>query len=674
MKHLLILSIFIFNLYANVVIDVSHNFCNGTTQNIGVEEKWNFSTTDGVNRVIQNIPFSINSPYLHAPDLSLDNFIFNPRTSSPDNYYKITYVGKSSSYVRIGGKQITCAVPQTSCIDSSDDLVGGICVPNTHYNLPLVPDCLDNETLIDNVCELNDYSSENIFFKANTLDSGIDTPDTFCGVGGSASSPSEYSYHFKLPLNIFGVTFNKTSFTSDADGKQISLPFSVKDSRIDAVSIIRSVTPVYGKDEIFVSRLKFTCQQCANGFDVDGSCKEVAEIVGEHLVSARNCSAFDGWKKSNIPDGISNSTAACMLQVPGDCVSYQEFNYDTGVLSYHDYGIKVYNPFTEGDYAAPKTTTKLFCAIDEDEAKKNPTLGVCPDGGALLNGSCDRSCEDVNMVTTKTPTTELDYNSQNLYTCKAQIDCETFEEEALIACGSLANIELLNCSENLNIGTYQCKDDILTPSPDAPKGDIYDNDLPTEEAQIEEAVDDATLTEDAKQAKNDNLKTRTRLMNIHDDMRKGNEALNDQLKVANDHLNFVEANTELTAKSTAKIAGDLEKQNEDAVLTKDAADFTESEVKTQNDSIRQDSEDSANGVLESIDSAIDTVQNGFTFTAPPSTVSNISFNALDKDIVFDPCSSLSQFAFIFSLLIEIILMALSIKLMFFGIAIMKKDS
>jgi len=673
MRYLLILSILIFNLNANVITDVSHNFCNGTTQNIGTEDIWNFSTTDGVNRVIQNIPFSINTPFLHAPDLSLDNFIFNPRTSAPDNYYLISYVSKTGTYVKIGGKQITCAVAQTVCNESSDSLLGGICVPNTHYNLPLVPDCKDNETLIDNVCVLNDYSSENIFFKGNTLLNGINSPDSFCGADGVASSPSEYSYHFQLPLNIFGVTFNKTSFINDADGKQLSLPFSIKDSRVDEVSIIRGVTPVYGKDEIFVSRLKFTCQSCSNGYEVDGSCKDSETIEGEHLVSSRNCSSFEGWKKSNLQDEISNSTAACILQTPGDCVSYQEFNYDTGVLSQYDYGKKVFNQFTEGNYAAPKTTTKMFCAIDEDKAKKNPTLGVCPDGGALLAGSCDRSCENVNMVTTKTPTTELDYNSQNLYTCKPKIDCETFEEEALSACGSLENIEALECSENLNRGAYQCKDDVLTPAPNAPTDEIYDNELPTEEAQVEETVDEVGLTEDAKQAKNDNLKVRNRLMNIHEDIRKGNEALNDQLTVSNDHQNFIEANTELTAKSTAKIAGDLDKQNEDAVLTKDASDFTESEVKTQNDNIRSNSEDSANEVLETIDSAIDLVQNGFTFTAPASTTSGINFNVFNKNITLNPCANLSQFAYIFSLLIEIIFLALSIKLMFFGIAIMKKD-
>jgi len=673
MKYLLILSIFIFNLYANVITDPNHNFCNGTTQNLGSEEQWNFSTTDGVNRVIQNIPFSISTPFLHSPDLSLDSFIFNPRTSAPDNYYLFTHVSKSSSYVRIGGKQITCAVPQTSCIESSDELVGGICVPNTHYNLPLVPDCKDNQTLIDYECVFNDYTSENLFYNSNSLLDGINNPNAFCGADGVASAPSEYNYHFQLPLKIFGVTFNKTSFVNNNDGKQLSLPFSVKDSRVDEVSIIRGVTPVYGKDEIFVSRIKFTCQQCSNGFDVDGSCKSTDTLEGNQLVSSRTCSDFEGWKNSNSPDDISNSTAACILQTPGDCVSYQEFNYDTGVISKFDYGKKVYNQFTEGNYAAPKITTLQFCEIDPDY-KKNPVLGQCPDGGALLNGSCDRSCEDVSMVTTKTPTTELDYNSQNLYTCKEKIDCGTFEEEAISACGSLENILVLQCSENLNVGNYQCVDDILTPNPDAPKDKIYENELPTEEAQVEEVVDEVGLSEDAKQAKNDNLKTRNRLMNIHEDIRKGNEALNDQLNVGNDHLNFIEANTELTAKSTSKIAGDLDKQNEDAVLTKDASDFTESEVKNQNDSIRQDSEDSANSVLGTIDTAIDTVQNGFTFTAPSSTVSNISINVFDKDIVLDPCASISQFAYIFSLLIEIILMAFSIKLMFFGIAIMKKDS
>lgn len=119
----------------------------------------------------------------------------------------------------------------------------------------------------------------------------------------------------------------------------------------------------------------------------------------------------------------------------------------------------------------------------------------CPDGGYNLLGSCDRSCEDIGLITVDVPTDEL--GAINAKQCVSEIDCDSYKTNCIEKCGNISNVKNFTCNSELGSSACSCNDDNLDDNVTDPD-DIDENSTESEISNsLLKEIKDETQTQTA---------------------------------------------------------------------------------------------------------------------------------------------------------------------------------
>lgn len=113
------------------------------------------------------------------------------------------------------------------------------------------------------------------------------------------------------------------------------------------------------------------------------------------------------------------------------------------------------------------------------------TPDICPDGGPSQNGSCDRSCESIGLLTDTVNINDWDYEyPSNNKMCVDGYDCNTDGKvinACIEKCGSRENIKNFTCTNDpVSYTACECKDDDID--------DIVDEETPDETTQAGDSL------------------------------------------------------------------------------------------------------------------------------------------------------------------------------------------
>ena len=254
-----------------------------------------------------------------------------------------------------------------------------------------------------------------------------------------------------------------------------------------------------------------------------------------------------------IPDLSSKVSAGAGSRNCGlggvDCVpNYWYISGKANEKIYHDFWVH-----TDGLTYASSTINTYICIVPPEFVEF-----TCPDGGTSVEESCDRSCEDVGLVSyrdqdsIKMVVNGSDSSKNSItYDTKCfspDTNCNTRLATCLSTCGSFENILTSECKEG---DFFQCEC----------KGDIEDKEIFEDIAPIKPpheddiATDETTVSNDTKSLKNDINNLNTSVKNLD-----SNNKL--AFNKVNDNLENIKVDTKDNLKVNQKIDNKLKSLND----------------------------------------------------------------------------------------------------------------
>lgn len=140
-------------------------------------------------------------------------------------------------------------------------------------------------------------------------------------------------------------------------------------------------------------------------------------------------------------------------------------------------------------------TTSHYTDLLGNSVTQCVNSNLCPDGGIKLSDSCDRSCEDINMLT-EPKGDKIDWSDITQTTnCVDKLNCSAdgvIFKNCVLKCGSKDNIKTFSCDPDSPINLCECKDDNL------------DEQIPDDEDIDENTPDSKVSNSLLKSIKNEN--------------------------------------------------------------------------------------------------------------------------------------------------------------------------
>lgn len=408
----------------------------------------------------------------------------------------------------------------------------------------------------------------------------------------------------------------------------------------------------------------------------------------------------------SCPTGyISNNDSVLTESVLVDCST--DMNLCSDTFFYDDVLLKATQ--TIYTYISSSTSRRksysMTCQIDNNV----PSDYICSDGGISLNGSCDRTCESVGLVSTYNPNYHvniiLDSGSTTNYTdkliCTSSFTCDSSTSQCINKCGSLENILNMNCSEPNQIFDCTCKTS-TTPTLNV----IFNGNLSSNET-LDITADSSTISNDTKQLSNDIKTFNNNVLQLNNDIRTSQQTIDDSinknftktndilelntkqliennenikknsdtLSIMNSNLttglNSVNSNLSTLSGQLTYLNNNIDSLTVGGSVDTSNIDSSDSAVLADNENFRNLLLTSANGVISDLESTLNNVTNRFSFTAPSGGDSNITFSAFGTSTSIDLCEPISPLSGIFSILITIIILIVSARIYFFGFLLFK---
>ena len=336
-----------------------------------------------------------------------------------------------------------------------------------------------------------------------------DTPASLCSKNdGSVIRSSDGELDLKY-IDGFKFAYFKSWYKNKSELNILNLPYLLESGVDDAPGIlIHSITENLENDDFKLLYTSFNCQ-CPYGVDTFGLCKDESQITGiidwkENKTDLDICTqgqnmpgvsvqlvydgtatkaetgSFDWWGKTwvvgtpNLENLFytrwNSMNALSIIFIDG----YREGTGSQSGYQFIDYRELKCNcpaPFTHNNVTG--VCEPVNCTPPQWEISSGVCAepDVCPDGGQSLNGSCDRSCEDVGMVTYSQSSVDL-LHPELTKICLDSMDCDAKVRECITKCGTQDNVENFLCDTATKTYQCACKDDTLD--------NIVDNENPDE--------------------------------------------------------------------------------------------------------------------------------------------------------------------------------------------------
>ncbi|PLY06608.1 MAG: hypothetical protein C0625_08420 [Arcobacter sp.] len=341
------------------------------------------------------------------------------------------------------------------------------------------------------------------------------------------------------------------------------------------------------------------------------------------------------------------------------------------------------------------------CAVPTIEVSKgqcaSPTSeDFCPDGGYPINGSCDRTCEDIGKFTVNTSLNP--FNAQNSgKICVDKIDCDTYSDNCIKKCGSKSNVKSFTCVDTIGFSECLCRDDNLDDQV-IPDEDIDEN---TPDSEINNSLLKSIKDENLKQSElqdeiasllytqNENDLTRENQLNNIDSklsnidgqlsnidnsingLNSGIDGIDNSVKNLNDDMNLGldEVNQNLRDIKQNQDDDQQYRDDKDSELenkdSEKSSKFSELSSKmSELESFGNEMVSGLNGFIEDFNAVKQGFENGFNFsvntTSSVPTCSTISL--WGQTVKIDICTFIGAYRNIFSLFIQVILLYFSLKI------------
>lgn len=583
--------------------------------------------------------------------------------------------------IQVSGKRIDCNPMPTEC-QAGATKVGAYGWTWCEWNsslinpTPSMPEperCTDNEYLDGLICKPKPYVSVPYYVSNITEENWI---NSYCN-SGSADGLQFHDITLSVPTDFMGVHYEKKEFRSLSDNRLLSIPFISKEISRGSVTFVNKVTPVSGENKIILNMGQFTCTNCnSNGYKENGSCIDDTSDLPNEIIPYDGKIPPDDWEITSQQtfDGI---TINCVDW--RECVDYNAFGVTGtqlgGFGAITKYSFKNIRPVGDKFQATMIKTHVNIENVGPKDENPNDNLEPCPDGAPRSFGSCDRRCEDVGYISTRSEGSVLNPNYEVM--CLPAL-CPTSNERCLAKCGTLENILANECNVETNEEICQCVDDVPE-DPIIDPNDPLEDDKTNTNNQDDETVDDTALTNDGKQAKNDSLKTNKLLGSIDDKLLEGFNGVGEKLDASHDSLLDIEFNTANMDSNLEELL-DLEKERDEQAKEDkntiesliDDFNYDKDYAESENENIRSDIESKGEGIIDNIDNVISTIQSGFTFNPPPVASVSHKANIKGQEIDFSMCTTLSHFSFLISLFIQISLYIASIRIIYGGFLLIRK--
>jgi uncharacterized protein YoxC len=300
----------------------------------------------------------------------------------------------------------------------------------------------------------------------------ITTPDKICAGGSATGTTTTQLLTADISsgsVDRFGKTWNSGNLNNN-----VPYLFSAEPNQIWYV-----ISASLSGTTLTINYQNFNCS-CDNGIDKFGQCLPTFELGGGAEIIKCN----DGTTPITIEENqnlsiIGNmSTPTWSTSVYDgagiyanwtDASIYSEHianNYDMVPLAVPYYSDKaLFKGYLEEYNNAPYYKTYYINAGCNYGGIQKYQIGYkihycpvpCADGGPFLNGTCDRTCEDIGMISSTAD------NLTGVVRCITPYDCTTSLNDCISTCGGSENVELFACSQETGITTpCQCKEQDTT--------------------------------------------------------------------------------------------------------------------------------------------------------------------------------------------------------------------